>query len=324
MKNVCIVGYGSIGPLHAQFLERISGVRLYAVCDTDPRALERCRAEHDMLCYDRYEDVLADPMVDAVHICTPHHLHFAMIREALKWGKNVVAEKPVTRTLSEFEELLRLEGAEKICVIVQNRYNNSIRELKRRMEQGELGQIRAVKGTVTWHKDPEYYTHSPWKGKWATEGGSCLINQALHTLDLMLYLGGKTESLQARIHNYSLADVIETEDTVDACLQLSGGITGLFYATNAYGVNTPAEIEVVGSKATARYAYQKLFIDGQPVCDDAVSISGQAYWGAGHYTALKDYYEHGHFFSPRDIENSMRTLFAIYESAAHGSAVIRL
>ncbi len=315
MKNVCIVGYGAIGPMHAMCLEKISGARLYAVCDTDPEAIARCKAQYDVVCYSDFDRMLEDERIDAVHICTPHYLHFPMIRAALARGKQVVTEKPITRTRAEFEQLLALDGAENICAIVQNRCNRSVVKLKELIEVGELGEILGIKGLMTWKKDPQYYIGTPWKGKWATEGGSCLINQALHTLDLMIYLGGPVESFQASLHNRCFQGIIETEDTVEACLQFANGIGGLFYASNCYVTDTPAEIEVVGTKAIARYAYKKLFLDGKVVAEDGNALTDKDYWGYGHYTLLRDFYEKGRFFSPGDIRDTMDTLFGIYESA---------
>ncbi len=315
MKNICIVGYGAIAPVHARVLEQLPTVRLYAVCDTKPDALAACKAQYDVIAYDSYEQMLSDPNIDVLHICTPHYLHFPMIQAALEQGKQVVVEKPVTRTAQEFDALLQLSGAETVCVILQNRYNPCIQKLKELIDTGKLGQILGIKGLMTWYKEPEYYESSDWKGRQETEGGSCLINQALHALDMMVYLAGPVKTLDASTHTHTLRGIIETEDTVEASLQFSSGARGLFYASNGYCVNSPVEIEVVGTNATARYAYKQLFVDGCKVADDDFSITGQDYWGGGHYLLLQDYYQNGCYQSPQDITPTMQTLFAIYRSA---------
>ncbi len=314
MRQVCIAGYGAIAPVHAGVLEQLPGVRLAAVCDPDPAAVARCLDRYAVKTYRDFDAMLRDPAIDTVHICTPHHLHFPMIRGALDAGKSVVVEKPVTRTAEEFAQLLALPDSDKVCVVLQNRYNPCIQRLKALLQAGELGDILGIQGYMTWHKDPQYYRQAPWKGKWATEGGSCLINQALHTLDLMVYLGGPVETLRGSIHNHSLQGIIETEDTVQAQLQFSCGARGLFYATNAYCVNAPVELVVTGSKATARCLGQRLYVDGQLVADDSTVAPGQDYWGGGHYFLLKDYYAQGRFFSPAHIAPTMDALFGIYRS----------
>ncbi len=317
MKNICIVGYGAIAPVHARVLEQLPMVRFYAVCDTDPAALAACKSSYDVITYDSYGQMLSDPDIDAVHICTPHHLHFSMIQAALEQGKQVVVEKPVTRTAQEFEALLQLSGMENVCVILQNRYNPCIQKLKSLIDDGKLGQILGIKGLMTWCKKPDYYESSSWKGRRETEGGSCLINQALHTLDMMVYLAGPVKALDAstHTHTHTLRDIIETEDTVEACMEFTSGARGLFFASNGYCVNSPVELEVVGTNATARYAYNRLFVDGCKVADDDFSITGQDYWGGGHYLLLQDYYQNGSYRSPRDIIPTMQTLFSIYRSA---------
>ncbi len=324
MKNVCIVGYGSIAPVHALCLSRIPEAQLCAVCDPDPEALARCQAQYEVAAYTSFEEMLQDPHIDAVHICTPHHLHFPMIRAALECGKAVVAEKPMTRTLEEWNALLALAGADRVCSVVQNRYNYCIQKLKALIDSGALGEIVGIKGILTWKREPSYYSSTPWKGRWETEGGSVLINQALHALDLMVYLGGQVEAVQASTHNHTLQGVIETEDTAEAVLQLSGDVRGLLYASNGYAADSPMDIEVVGSKATARYVYKKLFVNCELVADDDSPLTEKEYWGCGHEALLRDYYAHGRCFTPGDIDNSMRTLFAIYESAAGSGKEIRI
>ncbi len=324
MKNVCIVGYGAIAPVHAKVLQQLPNANFYAVCDCDPTAIARCAEQYAVKIYLDFEDALRDPDIDVVHICTPHYLHLPMIRSALQNGKAVVVEKPVTRTAQEFSELLALDDSDRVCVIIQNRYNHCIQELKQMLDNGELGELLDIKGHMAWHKDPQYYLKTNWKGKWATEGGSCLINQALHTLDLMVYLGGKVDCVQGSMHNYSLQGIIETEDTVKASLQFANGAHGRFYATNAHHTNSPVEIEVTGTKATARYNSRHLTVNEQIVADDQAVSLGQNYWGGGHYFQLKDYYECNHFFTPKDMANTMNTLFGIYQSAANDSIAIKL
>ncbi len=324
MENVCIAGYGAVAPLHALCLNSINGVRLYAVCDTDARAIEKCRASYDVAAYSDFDEMLKDDNIHCIHICTPHYLHYPMIEKALAAGKRVVAEKPITSTWEDFEKLTALKNADQVCAIVQNRYNHCVCKLRELIRDGILGDIKGIKGIMTWARDPGYYTQSDWKGRWTSEGGSCLINQAFHTLDMMVYLAGSVKTVRASMKTHCLSDHIETEDTVEACLEFSNGIRGLLYGSNNYVDDIPMEIEVVGTKGIARYAYKKLFLNCQMIVDDESSLTEKDYWGCGHYLQLKDFYEKGQYYTPMDISDTMKTVFGIYKSAYYNSQPVEI
>ncbi len=324
MKNACIVGYGSIGPIHAAAIEAAESVKLYAVCDKDPGRAKRCVDAYGVKDYRDFDEMLLDPDIDAVHICTPHYLHFSMIQKALSAGKLVVTEKPITMTRVEYEKLLTLEGADKVCCVLQNRLNPGIREMKRIAHSGELGQIVTARGWMTWSRDMAYYSHDAWRGKWATEGGGVLINQAIHTMDLFNYITGGIRSVKAQMANFALPE-IEVEDTLSALFQLENGGQGVFFASNAYGVNASVMFEVVFEKGTLRYEDEKLFRDGVLIGEDeTVTTVGKRYWGASHIRLIRDFYDRGVYFSVWDVKPTMDCVFAVYDSARLGGKEIRI
>ncbi len=323
MKNVCVVGYGAIGPVHASAIAHTESARLYAVCDADPERAARCVQEYGVKDYRDYDEMLLDPLVDAVHICTPHYLHFSMIRKALAAGKQVVTEKPITMTRQEYRELLTLPGAEGVCCVLQNRLNPCVREMKRIADSGELGKILTARGLLTWNKDMNYYGHDAWRGKWATEGGGVLINQAVHTMDLFLYITGKVQAVRAQMNNFDLPE-IEVEDTLAAFMRLSGGGRGVFFASNAYGVNSTPMFEVVFEKGTLHYEGRKLFRDGEKIEEDDQPVLGKGYWGKGHEGLIKDFYDRGVYFSLEDVQPTMECAFAMYDSAKLGGKELKL
>lgn len=316
MKRVCIVGYGAIGPVHAKALETIQNAELYGICDIDERHLQLGIEEHHVKPFLEYSEVLKDPMVDCVHICTPHYLHYEMICQALSAGKDVVSEKPVTMTQEQYLTLLDKERAEKVCVVLQNRWNPCVQKLKRIVEEKTLGQVQTLKGYVTWCRTKEYYDHDAWRGKWATEGGGVLINQSIHTLDLMCYLVGNVKSISADMSNLSLQDVIEVEDTVAARLEFENHITGIFFATNAYADNSSPFLEILFDHGIVRYMDGQLWVNGEKVEEDQKSSIGKVYWGVSHEKLLQKFYEEERWFSVFDIRNTMMTMFGIYASAA--------
>lgn len=315
MKNVCIVGYGAIGPVHAKALVNVEQARLYAVCDTDSHRRKRCREEYAVKEYDDFDEMLLDGNIQSVHICTPHYLHFEMIKKALAAGKEVVTEKPVTRTREEFEALLQLEGADEICVVLQNRLNPCIQRLKEMVQSRELGAVKGARGVLTWYRNEAYYKSGDWRGKWNTEGGCLLINQAIHTLDFFSYVIGDIVKVKANMSNFSLSGVIEAEDTLAAYLELEHGVKGVFFASNAYEQDSDPFFEVIFERGTVRYMDKQLWMNGRLLAEDVAPAIGKPYWGSGHARLIKRYYDEQKYFSIYDAKNTMETVFAMYEDA---------
>lgn len=324
MNNVCIVGYGAIGPIHAEAIKKTENARLCAVCDIDQNRLRTAEIEHGVKVFGDFSEVINCGEIDSVHICTPHYLHFDMILGALNAGKKVVAEKPITMTKEEFCRLKDTKDSDKVCCVLQNRYNPCIAALKDIIRSGEYGIPVAVRANLAWHRDKAYYDSGEWRGKLATEGGSLLINQAVHTLDMMTYLVGKIRKLRANSMNYSLENVIETEDTMTACMTFETGARGVFFATNAYGTNSAPELEIVFKDKKLNYADGKLFTEGRIIAEDNSAKIGKSYWGTGHEQLIRRFYDKGEYFSPESVQDTMDAMFAMYESASHGGKEISI
>ena len=312
--KVCIVGFGAIAKVHAEHLRAIDNAELCAVCDIVRERADNAAAQYGVTAYYDYDVCLEDESIDCVHICTPHHLHFEMIKKALQKGKYVVCEKPVVMTRQELSALMALGGTDKVCVVMQNRLNPCVIKMKQIISSGELGKVKSVKGIVTWHRTREYYDSEAWRGKWSTEGGGVLINQSVHTLDLMCYLAGEVAGVKADMANYSLPSV-EVEDTCMARLEFAGGAVGIFFATNAYGVDSAVELDVSLECGRLRYTEGKLYIDGELAEEDARAIIGKTYWGVGHGKIFERFYNDGIYFGINDVADTMETMFAMYESA---------
>ncbi len=316
MKNVCIVGYGAIGPVHAQALSGMKEVALYGVCDINKERADKGATEYGCKAFYSFDECLLDEQIDSIHICTPHYLHFEMIEKSLQAGKMVVTEKPVTMTREEFANLLANYEEKPVYPVMQNRTNTCITTLKKILEEDtELGKLTAIKGVLTWRRDAEYYNSAAWRGTKAYEGGGVLINKAVHTLDLMIYLAGKVESVDAVMSNKSLQGVIEVEDTVDARLVFENGAIGIFYATNAYGKNSKPQIELEFEHASFRYIDGELYRDKQLLCVDDRRFNGKDYWGSGHGRLFQDVYVNGKGYGIKDVEETMHTMFEMYKNA---------
>lgn len=317
--NVCIVGYGAIGPTHAEALSEIEMVSIYGICDIDKKSADKGAATYGCKAFYDFDECLKDDKIDSIHICTPHYLHFEMIEKSLLAGKKVVVEKPITMKKEEFDTLLSKYIGEPVCPVFQNRTNSCVQTLKKIIDSDSgLGKFEAARGILTWHRGADYYGQAPWRGTKAYEGGGVLINQAIHTLDLMIYLGGNIKSVNATMSNKSLQGVIEVEDTVDALLQYENGATGIFYATNAYSKHAGPQIEFEFEHASFRYVDKKLYRDNELICEDDTKFSGKDYWGSGHARLFYDFYVKQQAFTLSDVENTMQTMFAMYESAETG------
>lgn len=323
IKSV-IVGCGAISAVHELAIKKFG--ELYGVCDISLDRADRYNTKH----FNSIDDVLKDDNVDCVHICTPHYLHSEMLRAVIASGKAAIVEKPLAMNLSEIMPFYDELKNGKICVMLQNRYNHCIEEMKRIISSAHYGKVKGLKGILTWERTPEYYIHDSWRGKYSTEGGGLVINQAVHTLDLLEYLGGKALSIKATADTRVLNDVIEVEDTAEATLWLENGVRAIFYATNGYVQNSSYDIEVICETAALRYIWGKLYLctaDGQKViCDDTTEYGGKKYWGDSHYTVIRNFYSSldGTELNYPDLDEGIKALRltdALYESSKNGNVV---
>ncbi|MDQ1910352.1 Gfo/Idh/MocA family oxidoreductase [Paenibacillus sp. GD4] len=332
--GIAIIGCGAISGVH---LKAVSGSKLgelKAVVDTNLELAQRAAEEYGCDYYSDYHEMLKREDVDIVHICTAHFQHSPMAVDVLKAGKHVLTEKPMAENDAAARRML--EAAElypnvQLGVIFQNRYNPSARKMKDYVDSGELGRLLGMKGLVAWSRTAAYY-QSEWKGKWETEGGGALINQSIHTLDLLQWLGGDIEYVKGSISNDSLEGVIEVEDSAHAYIAFKNGAKAVFYATNAYIKNSPVEIEVVFERGTLyqRGDYLYLEQDGKQtqLCEPVVNDLGvKSYWGVSHKVQIEDFYEHiaeGRKFwldGPEGYKG-FRLVMDIYDSSRSGQKIL--
>ena len=323
MKNACVVGYGSIGPIHAESLKNAARATLYAVCDIDKDRAELCKKEYDAVVYTDFDEMLTDKSIDSVHICTPHYLHKDMAVKAMKADKHVVLEKPAAMNKDELDELIKVqhETGMCVCLMLQNRTNPCIKAMKSALNNNEYGKLIAMEGSLLWHRDESYYNSAAWRGTKKYEGGGLLINQAIHMIDMFDYLGGGIESVCASVSTKKLGNVIEVEDTADALFTMKDGVEACFYATNAHTTSKPFRLELEFEKVLLRYADSRLYkIDDniEILATDTQPQTGKSYWGKGHSAVINQFYENyprnNDYIKLSDGINTMKALFAMYES----------
>ncbi len=286
--RVAIIGCGSISKNHIDAIP-LAGQTICALCDVDKTAAEEKNLGVPV--YTDYIALLEQEKPDSVHICTPHYLHADMCVEALSRGVNVLCEKPLAINLKDLERVIAAEqgSSATLGVCLQNRYEPNMQALK---DYAAHGVVSAC-GIMFWKRDKAYYTSGPWRGKWETEGGGVVINQALHTLDLLQYLGGMPKYVTAHCFNDHLQGIIEVEDTVSARFETEDGRILSFFATTAGGTSFPAELCLrTEQKETLVASNRFLTLNGLVLPGEQAPALGKDVWGSGHERLIADFYRH--------------------------------
>lgn len=321
MYRVGIVGCGNICQVHSIVLDRLPQTQLVACADI---RLERARAvaeKYHCNAYASLEEMLDHEQLDAVHLCTPHVLHTPMAELVASRGIAVFTEKPPVIDREQWAALEEVAKKVPLGICFQNRYNPNVQETRRIIESGEYGEVKGARAFVTWKREVPYYTESGWRGYWKTEGGGALMNQTIHTLDLLIYLLGKADFVEATLANHHLKNVIEVEDTVEAYLLLQGK-PALLYVTTSYIEDSPVLLEIALERATLRLEEDHLLIKTKDGVERRTFVTpetlGKGYWGNGHYTCIDDFYcalSQQRLYENRldNVRNTVDTMLQIYE-----------
>lgn len=262
-KRTAVIGCGVISDTHLSAISEIENAELSAVCDIIPERAEAASKKYSCKCYTDYRKMIESERLDCVHICLPHYLHSEAAVYAMRHGLDVLCEKPVDATLSGAREMesVQKETGRRLGIIFQNRYHTGARFAKNMVESGKMGKLIAVNGVVFWSRDEEYYGGG-WRAFYKSAGGGVLINQAIHTLDLMRYFtGSDVKSVSASISHLGVTTA-EVEDTAAGFLMFENGVICNFYFTINNICDRPPDIELIfekgnvvlsGREATARY-----------------------------------------------------------------------
>lgn len=329
MKTAGIIGCGNIARVHGWVLQKMQDVELVAVCDTQlnkAKEVSKIYTGGSAATFTDWRELLKKKP-DVIHICTPHYLHTPMAVEALKQGMAVFMEKPCGISSEEFQELKEMDGRHpgRLGFCFQNRYNETTLAMDSMLKEGVIGEVKGARAFVTWCRDEEYYEGSDWKGKWSTEGGGVLINQSIHTLDLLLHYLGEPVEIEATMSNHHLKECIQVEDTVEAWLSFAGGKRACFYATNGYVTDAPVFLELQGEKGRITMNGSEITIwtphkEIERLIYEQENGIGKGYWGCGHEACIRDFYESldsgGEFkVNLQSVKNTFETVMNIYQVA---------
>lgn len=324
--KAAVIGCGDVSSVHFGAISKLDGVELVAVCDTDPGRLAAAVAAYGVPGFVDHLSLIAEVRPDVVHITTPHSQHAALAADCLERGVNVIVEKPLAHTLDEGRRLADAakNSHAKIAVCFQNRYNATSQAMHALLSSGELGAVLGASATVMWQRSADYYLDRPWRGSWAGGGGGLMMNQAIHTVDLLQWLVGDVVTVSGNASTRFLGGTIEVEDTAEFVAEHANGARSAFYATLANAVNAPVTLDIVTEQATLSLRgdltvrYQDGRVDVVP--ERVLESGGRAYWGVSHELLITDFYarlgDDGPFWiNPAEAEKSLRIVKEIYRQS---------
>lgn len=248
--HVGLIGGGNITETHARALRAIPGAEISAIHGANAEKIARLAREHGGKPYQDLEAFLKHRPMDLVILGSPSGLHAEQGIAAARHGLHVLTEKPIEISTVRADALIAAakQAGVQLGVIFQDRAKPHILQLKNWLDQGLFGKPLFIDARVKWYRPPEYYANSRWRGTFALDGGGALINQGIHTVDLVLWLLGDVVRVQAR--TATLLHKIEAEDTAAAILEFANGALGVFHATTAAYPGYPRRVEITGTEGT--------------------------------------------------------------------------
>jgi predicted dehydrogenase len=248
--HIGILGGGNISQTHARAARDIDGVEITAICGRNVEKVARLAKAYGGSVYDKLERFFRHKPMEIVLIGSPSGLHAEHGIAAANHGLHVLVEKPIDITVDRADALIGAceKARVKLGVFFQDRVSGDFTELKELIDSGGLGKPVLMSARIKWYRPPEYYQQSRWRGSWALDGGGALMNQGIHTVDLLLWLLGDIVSVQAKATT-ALHD-IEVEDTVVATLEFSSGAVGTLEASTAVYPGYPRQFALTWSEGT--------------------------------------------------------------------------
>lgn len=336
--RTAVVGMGFIGGFHCKALESVPEAHLVAVADVvDSPGLKSAQEKYNVAAYTNPADLFKRKDVDAITIGTPSGLHGKIAIAAMKSGKHVLTEKPIETTLKKADAMIA-EARKKnlrLGVVSQHRTDVGILELRDAIHKGALGKIVLVEAYVKWFRSQEYYDSGGWRGTWALDGGGALMNQGVHTVDMLQWvMNSPVESVLAQTATLAHKR-IEVEDVAQALLKFRNGAMGTIIATTAAAPGFPERLEVTGTKGTIIVEKDQVtFRDiqgeekkSQTASDTLVGAADpKAITNRGHVLQLQDFCRS--IIAGRETmipgtegRKPLEIILAIYESAKSGKRV---
>lgn len=326
--RVAVVGCGRISPLHLRTAKEAPEARLVACCDVNKDRARAAASEFGCRAYTDFRRMIRRARPQVVHICLPHYLHTVVANYCFTKKIHVISEKPMALSMADAESTVRHAALTRrqYGVIFQCRYNTPITFVKRALTEGRLGRILSVRSVLTWNRPNSYYTESDWKGTFEKEGGGVLIDQAIHSVDLVRWLvDSEPKEVSCKMSNRG-HEGIEVEDTAEGLIVFENGVRCGFYYMLNYETDAPIEITLACERGTAVLSYDSAkitYADGTVEVaheGEGDSDADHAYWGSRHACQIRQFYRACLGEEPLDISGEAvlathRLIFALYEDA---------
>ncbi len=332
-----------IANFHAQAIQEMEGGQLGAIYARNPAKAKALGEKYNCKSYTQLADLLADETIDIVTIATPSGAHLAPTIAAAKAGKHVICEKPLEVTPARVQEMINVCNEQKVVLgsIFNRRFNPAVQAFKKAVEDGRFGQLTMCDAYIKWYRTQEYYDSGAWRGTWALDGGGALMNQAVHSVDLLLWLMGPVKEISAMTATMT-HERIEVEDVAVANLKFESGALGVIEATTTAYPGALKRVEVSGSKGTAVLQEEDIHtwqFEDETAEDEEIrkSMAGKTDTGGGASDPAAIGH-HGHTMVFEDFlkainedgtpmtdgpegRRSVEVICAIYESARTGQIV---
>ncbi len=263
-----IIGCGVIGRFHAEAITSLPDAQLVAVADVVPELAQKLAEAFHVTPYSDFQEMLAREHLDVVDICTPSGQHGEQACQVMRGGVHVIVEKPMEINHAAIDEMLRVqqETGVKLAVISQHRFDPDTGQVHDLIKEQAFGRLVLGNALVPWWRSQAYYDSGAWRGTWELDGGGVLMNQSIHSIDLLQWLMGPVKSVFA--YTDTLVHRMETEDVAVAVLRFASGALGTIAATTGGYPGTGTRIEIYGDKGSAvieddRLSYLHLAQDDQ-------------------------------------------------------------
>lgn len=331
-----IIGCGRIAVKHLEAANK-SGYQLVALCDISLDALRSFVIMNNVngervSIFTTVDAMIETLNLDVAAITTPSGTHYEIAKKCINKGIHVIIEKPITLSLKEADELVKLCEQKNMIATVchQNRFNRSVREVKNAIDGGKIKKILYACAHVRWCRDNDYYNKGAWRGTWDYDGG-VLMNQGIHNADIIRWLcGGNVKEVFAYIDRLN-HDNIETEDIALAVIQFGNGSYGTIeVTTDVFPENLEETLYLFGDEATIKLGGKsvntieiwKVKFDERDI--NSIKSEFSEYpnniYGNGHIPLYDDFYiavnkKRRPYISLRDARDSLELVLAIYKSA---------
>lgn len=337
-----IVGCGMIAGFHAKAVKEAGG-KLVACFDALPESAARFAEANGCKAYSDLKAMLADPGVQIVTICTPSGAHLDPALAAAEAGKHLIVEKPLEITLERCDNIIAAceKNGVLLATVFHSRFHQSLLRLKEAIDAGRFGRMTMGDAIVKWYRTQEYYDSGAWRGTWELDGGGALMNQAIHTIDLLTWLMGPVKEVTAQIALLA-HQRIAVEDTAVATVRFENGALGMIQGSTAVYPGYLKRIEIHGSTGSAVIEEEDIIkwdfavsVDADAEIREAMTNRHSSGGGAADPSAIG---HHGHAMLFADLmqavaekrkpkidgyegRRSVEIILAIYEAAQSGKAV---